>query len=105
MDGKADGSTLLCQSTRDRLLDPPRRVRRELEAHRVVELLDRTDEPEVPLLDQVEKRHVRSRVVPRDRHDEPEVRLDQLALRRLVAQIRATRELTLLSGREQTAVS
>ena len=39
------------------LADPPRRVRRELVAHAVVELLDRPDEPEVAFLDEVEQRH------------------------------------------------
>ena len=105
VDGEADRATLLGERARDRLLDPPRRVRRELEAHRVVELLDRADEAEVPLLDEVEERHVGSCVVARDRHDEPEVRLDQLALRRLVAQVLAARELALLRRREQAPVA
>ena len=87
------------------LADPPRRVGRELEAHRVVELLDRADQAEVALLDQVEQRHAGLRVVARDRHHEPEVRLDQLSLRRLVALVLAPGELALLGGCQQAAVA
>src|SRR5581483_2621859 len=62
----------------------------------VVELLDRAHESEVPLLDEVEEWHVGARVVAGDRHDEAEVRLDQLPLRILVAGVLAARELALL---------
>ena len=102
---KADGSALLRESARDRLLDPPRRIRGELEAHLVVELLDRTNEPEVAFLDEVEEGDIRTRVVARDRHDEPKVRLDQLALRGLVPGILAAGELALLRRREQATVA
>ena len=56
------------------LADPPGRVRRELVAQLVVELLDRADQAEVALLDQVEQRDAGLRVVPRDRHHEAQVR-------------------------------
>ena len=103
--GQADRPALLGERPGDRLADPPRRVRRELEAHRVVELLDRADQAEVALLDQVEQRHAGLRVVARDRHHEPEVRLDQLALGRLVALVLAPCELALLGGGQQAAVA
>ena len=105
MDGKADRATLLCECARDGLLDPPRRIGRELEAHRVVELLDGADEAEVPFLDEVEEWDVGACVVPRDRHHEPQVRLDELALRRLVAQVLAPGELALLRRRQEAAVA
>src|SRR5262249_60986702 len=89
----------------DRLADPPGRVGRKLEAHAVVELLDRADQAEVSLLDQVEERDSGARVVARDRHDEAPVRLDQLALRLLVALILAPGELAPLLPGEQRAVS
>ena len=105
MDGQADEPTLVGERSRDSLADPPRRVRRELVAHAIVELLDRANEPEVALLDEVEQRHAGSPVVPRDRHHEPEVALDEPSLGRLVACVLAPRELSLLIPREQTAVA
>src|SRR6185503_1320085 len=83
----------------DGLADPPRRVRRELEALRVVELLDRADQAEVALLDQVEEQHPAPDVVLRDRHDEPQVRLDQLALGELTVALDAAEEVVVLLRR------
>ena len=102
---QADRAPLVGQRARDGLTDPPGGVRGELEAHGVVELLDRADEAEVPLLDQVEERHARLCVVPRDRHHEAEVALDQLALGRLVAEVLAPGQLTLLRRRQQATVA
>ena len=79
MHRNADGAGLVGDGTGDRLADPPRRVRRELEALRVVELLDRTDQPEVALLDEVEQRHPATDVALGDRHDEAQVGLGELA--------------------------
>src|SRR5262249_25396282 len=76
---------------RDRLADPPRRVRRELEALRVVELLDRAHETEVAFLDQVQEQHAATDISLRDRHDQAQVRLDQFTLR-LLAVTRGTFE-------------
>ena len=103
--GETDRAPLLRQRTRDRLLDPPRGVGRELEAHPVVELLDGANETEVPLLDEVEERHLGTRVVAGDGHDESQVRLDELALRRFVAQVLAAGQLALLPGRQQAPVA
>ena len=61
----------------DGLADPPGRVGRELEALGVVELLDRPDQAEVALLDQVEQRQAGGRVGLGDRDDEAQVALDQ----------------------------
>ena len=103
--GQADRPALLGERARDGLADPPGRVRRKLEAELVVELLDRPDQAEVALLDQVEQGHAGLRVVTRDRHHEPEVALDQLPLRRLVALVLEACELPLLRRREQAAVT
>ena len=65
---------------RDRLADPPRRVRRELEALAPVELRDRVDQAEVALLDEIEEGKTRRLVALGDRHDEPQVRLHERAL-------------------------
>ena len=54
VNGQPDRPALLGERPRDRLLDPPRRVRRQLVPELVVELLDRADEPEIPFLDEVE---------------------------------------------------
>ena len=103
--GEPDRAALLGERARDRLLDPPGRVRGELEAELVVELLDRADEPEVALLDEIEERHVGARVVACDRHDEAQVALDELALRGLVALVLAARELPLLGRSQEAAVA
>ena len=64
----------------DGLADPPRGVGGELEALGVVELLDRADQAEVALLDEVEQRHATTHVALGDRHDESKVRLGELLL-------------------------
>ena len=51
---ESDRAPLVGNRARDGLADPPRRVRGELVAHLVVELLHRPDEAEVAFLDQVE---------------------------------------------------
>src|SRR6266542_66578 len=53
--------------TGDRLADPPGRVGRELEALAPVELLDRAQQPEIALLDQVDQRQAGAGEAPRDR--------------------------------------
>src|SRR5690242_17007773 len=80
VDRDADRSRLVRDRARDRLPDPPRRVRRELVAAAVLELLDLLHEADVPLLDEVEEVQPAVRVLLRDRDDEPEVRDDQLVL-------------------------
>src|SRR5207237_1088034 len=70
VDRDADRPRLVRDGAGDRLTDPPRRVRRELVSLAVVELLDRTDEADVPFLDQVEEAHAAADVLLRDRHDE-----------------------------------
>src|SRR5688572_24580406 len=81
VDRDADGPRLIGDRARDRLPDPPRRVRRELVPLAVVELLDRADETDVPLLDQVEEAHAAADVLLRDRDDETQVRLGQVVPR------------------------
>src|SRR5512132_94532 len=88
----ADRAGLVGDRSGDRLADPPRRVRRELVALGVVELLDRADEPEVALLDQIEEQHPAAYVPLRDRDHQAQVRLDQLALRELSVAFDAAQE-------------
>ena len=99
VDGQADGAARVGDAALDRLTDPPGRVRGELEALAPVELLDRVDEAEVALLDQVEERHARRLVALGDRDDESQVRLDELALC-VFALADELLEVTLLGTRE-----
>src|SRR5207248_1154463 len=85
------------------LADPPGRVGRELVALAPVELLDRPVQADDALLDQVQERHVMALVLPRDRDDEAEVRIDHALLGRAVAALDALRQLDLL-GRGQQLV-
>src|SRR5215213_2038583 len=54
--GDPDRPRLVRDTALNRLADPPRRVRRELEPAAPVELLDSADQPDDALLDQVEQR-------------------------------------------------
>ena len=78
----ADGARLVGDRPGDRLADPPRRVGRELVAALVLELLDRAHQADVPFLDQVEELQPAVQVALGDRHDEPQIGLDQLLLAR-----------------------
>ena len=81
MDGDPDGAGLVGHGAGDRLADPPGGVGRELVALGVVELLDRADQAEVALLDQVQEQHAATGVALGQRDDEPEVGLEQVVLR------------------------
>src|SRR6266496_1976524 len=80
VDADADRPRLVGDRAGDRLADPPRRVRRELVAPLVLELVHRLHEPDVPLLDEVEELEAAVRILLRDRDHEAQVRLDQLGL-------------------------
>jgi hypothetical protein len=97
----ANGARLIGERTHDRLPDPPDAVRREAQAPLGLELLHRAEETEVPLLDQVGQRQPAVQVAPRDLHHEPQVRLDEMGLRGLVAGPRPAREVRFLIAREE----
>src|SRR5205823_9130980 len=101
VDGHADRPGLVGERARDGLADPPRRIRRELEALAVVELLRRPNEADRALLDQIEEGQTLVAVALRDRHDEAQVRLDHLLLRTMLAALDALGELDLLRRGEQ----
>ena len=105
VDRQPDRPALVGKRARHCLADPPGRVGRKLVAELVVEFLHRSDQSEVPLLDQIQKRHASLRVVAGDRHDEPEVALDQPSLGGLVALVLAPGELPLLGRRQQPPVA
>src|SRR5438094_544178 len=77
----------------------------ESSAERSVSALAASGQAEVALLDQVEQRNAGLRVVAGDRHHEPQVRLDQLALRGLVSRVLEPGELALLGRRQERAVA
>src|SRR3954449_5474291 len=101
VDRDADRARLVGERTGDRLPDPPGRVRGELEALAVVELLRGAHETERALLDEVEERQALVAVVLRDRDDQAQVGLDHLLLGVEVAALDAAREVDLLLRREQ----
>ena len=76
----ADRAALVGERAADRVADPPRRVRREAVAARVVEALDRLHQADVALLDQVDERQPAAVVPARDRDHEAQVRLHELVL-------------------------
>src|SRR5947209_241187 len=98
----ADGARLVGQGAGDRLADPPGRVRGELEALAVVELLRRAHEAERALLDEVQERQPLVAVVLGDGDDEPEVRLDHLLLGIEVAALDALAGVDLLLRGEES---
>src|SRR4051794_23195450 len=100
--GDADRARLVGERAGDRLADPPRRVRGELEALAVVELLGGAHQAERALLDEVEEGQALVAVVLRDRDDEAQVGLDHLLLGVEVAALDALGEVDLLLRGEQT---
>src|SRR3954454_6487868 len=101
VDRDADRAALVGDRARHGLANPPRRVRRELVAAPVVELLDRADQPERPLLDEVEERQPAAQVALGDRDDEAQVGLDHLRLSGHVAALDALGEVDLLLRRQE----
>jgi hypothetical protein len=55
MHRQPDGAGGIGDAPLDGLADPPRRIRRELEALAPLELVHRAQQPEVPLLDEVKE--------------------------------------------------
>jgi hypothetical protein len=74
---------------------------RELVALAVVELLDRADQAERALLDQVEEAQAAAEVRLGDRDDQPQVGLDHLGLRAHVAALDPLGQVDLLVGGQQ----
>jgi hypothetical protein len=74
VDGQSHEARLVVDGPAQRLLDPQRRVGRELEALAVVELLHGADQADRALLDEVEQRQPLALVALGDRDDEAQVR-------------------------------
>ncbi len=101
--GDPDRSALVGQRAGDRLADPPGRVGRELVAAAVVELLDRPDQAQRALLDQVQQRQAAADVALGDRDDQPQVGLDHVLLGGDVAALDPLRQGDLLGGASAAA--
>jgi hypothetical protein len=101
VDGDPDRAPLVRDGAGYGLADPPRRVRRELEALAVVELLDGPHQPYVPFLDEVQKGDAAAGVLFGDGDDEPQVRPRQVGLGLAVAALDAFGEVDLLGLGEE----
>jgi len=77
MDRDADGTSLISDGTGDGLADPPGGIGRELVALGVVELFYRLDQPQIPLLDQIQKEHPTAYIALSDGDHQTEVGLCQ----------------------------
>src|SRR5262245_43711705 len=84
VDRNANRAALVGNGPRDRLANPPRGIGAELEATAIFELVDRPHQPGVAFLNQVEERQAAVAVLLRDRDDQPQVALRQLALGLLI---------------------
>jgi len=102
----ADGAGLIRERARDGLPDPPGGVGGELETAAVIEFLDRLEQAEVPLLNEVQKREVRraADVALGDRNHQAQIRLGEFFPRLLVALFDPARKLLfLIPGNERDA--
>src|SRR5581483_5838190 len=97
----ANGARLVGDAALDRLADPPRRVRGELEALAPVELLGGADQAEHTLLDEIAEGDALRLVALCDRDDEAQVAVDHAILRRHVTALDPLRQLDLLRRGEQ----
>ncbi len=75
-----DGPGRVRETALDGLPDPPHGVGGELVALGVIELLDRTDQAQVPFLHHVQQRQAAVAVLLGHRHDQAQVRLEHVRL-------------------------
>src|SRR3954447_20154094 len=101
VDGKADRPAGVLEPALNRLSDPEGRVRREAEALAPVELLDRADEPQHPLLDQVTEGKALALIAARVRDHQAEVGVDHAFLGSQVPALDALGEFDLLAGLQE----
>jgi hypothetical protein len=83
VDGQPDGAGGFGDAAVDGLADPPRRIRRKLETLAPLELVHSTQQPEIPLLDEVKECQSRRPIALGDRDDQAQVRLHEDAPRRI----------------------
>src|SRR5579875_2193039 len=83
MHRNANRARLVSNCARDCLANPPRRVRAELVALRIIELLHGPDQTDIPLLDQVQQAHTAPDILFSNAHYQAQIRLRQASLRLL----------------------
>jgi hypothetical protein len=105
VDRESHGPARVREPALDRLTDPQRPVGRELEALSPVELLDRPDQAEHALLDEVGQWQAEALVLARHGDHEPQVRVDHPILGHQVTALDALRELHLFGGRQKRMAS
>ena len=97
----ADRAGLVGNRTRHGLANPPGRIRRELEALAVIELLDGPNQTERTLLDQIKEGQTTPKVALGNRDDEAQVGLDHLTLGSHVAFLDPLRQIDLHTSRQE----
>src|SRR5262245_8395617 len=73
-----DRTILLADGAADSLTDPPININDKAQPTTRLELVHRTHQPQIPFLDQVEKRHTTVAKARRHMNDETQVRLHHL---------------------------
>ena len=81
MDWDTDRLALLRNSACDGLANPPTRVRAELKTPMIIELVNRTHQTDVPLLNEIQEGQPPVDVFLGNAHDQPQIRFDHLFLR------------------------
>ena len=81
MHWNTDGARLVGDGPGNGLADPPRGIRREFVSPAVLEFIDSLHQTDVAFLNQIEELQSPVGIFFRDRYNEPQVRLDELAFR------------------------
>src|SRR2546422_5490995 len=93
---------LIDSGTIDCLANPPGGIGPKTTATLTVKFLGRTHQPQVSLLDEVEKRDTGMAVLTRNSNHQTQIRLDQLVTRPFIASGNALRQLNFLGRGEAT---
>src|SRR5712691_861143 len=81
MDRDTNCLTLLRNGAGDGLANPPTRVRAELKTPMIIELINRTHQTDVPLLNEIQEGQPAVDVLLGNAHDQPQICFDHLFLR------------------------
>ncbi|MOA19781.1 hypothetical protein D3C78_1401860 [compost metagenome] len=101
MDGQANGTGLVHDRPFDGLPNPPSGVGRKTETPLRVELLDRANQPQIALFNQVQQRKPAIDITPGDFHHQTQVTFDHALAPRRIATLRQPRKMNLFLWRKQ----